>query len=303
MTSGNCRVFSIQSHVVSGYVGNKAATFPLQLLGFEVDAINSVQFSNHTWYEHVKGQVLNADDVGDLYEGLKLNNIHHYSHVYTGYVGSESFLYRLKDIITELKKGNRNLIYVCDPVMGDAGQMYVPKELLPIYIDHFIGLSDIITPNQFEAELLTGIKIETEKDALRAMDSLHNKGAETVVISSSDLGDEKILIGLASSRKNGCNEAIRVEIPLLPAKFVGTGDLFTSLLLAWHHKHPDNLQLVCDKVVSTMQHVLRRTLAHAQEVAGKGNQPNCAQLELRLIQSKRDIEDPEIIVKSTRLNT
>ena len=40
------RVLSIQSHVVSGYVGNKSATFPLQLLGFEVDAINSVQFSS-----------------------------------------------------------------------------------------------------------------------------------------------------------------------------------------------------------------------------------------------------------------
>lgn len=37
------RVLSIQSHVVSGYVGNKAATFPLQVLGFDVDAINSVQ--------------------------------------------------------------------------------------------------------------------------------------------------------------------------------------------------------------------------------------------------------------------
>ena len=27
------RILSIQSHVVSGYVGNKSATFPLQLLG------------------------------------------------------------------------------------------------------------------------------------------------------------------------------------------------------------------------------------------------------------------------------
>ena len=43
MSSNELRVLSIQSHVVSGYVGNKSATFPLQLLGFEVDAINSVQ--------------------------------------------------------------------------------------------------------------------------------------------------------------------------------------------------------------------------------------------------------------------
>ncbi|MEQ2235908.1 hypothetical protein ILYODFUR_006997 [Ilyodon furcidens] len=48
-----CRVLSIQSHVVRGYVGNKSATFPLQVLGFEVDSINSVQFSNHTGWLHV----------------------------------------------------------------------------------------------------------------------------------------------------------------------------------------------------------------------------------------------------------
>ncbi len=42
------RVLSIQSHVVHGYVGNRCAVFPLQLLGYEVDFINSVQFSNNT---------------------------------------------------------------------------------------------------------------------------------------------------------------------------------------------------------------------------------------------------------------
>lgn len=47
-----CRVLSIQSHVVSGYVGNKAAVFPMQVLGFDVDFINSVHFSNHTGYPH-----------------------------------------------------------------------------------------------------------------------------------------------------------------------------------------------------------------------------------------------------------
>ncbi|KAL1448001.1 hypothetical protein WDU94_003693, partial [Cyamophila willieti] len=56
------RVLSIQSHVVSGYVGNKSATFPLQVLGFEVDAINTVQFSNHTGYGVFKGQVITEQD-------------------------------------------------------------------------------------------------------------------------------------------------------------------------------------------------------------------------------------------------
>lgn len=32
--------------------GNRAATFPLQLLGYDVDVINTVQFSNHTGMYH-----------------------------------------------------------------------------------------------------------------------------------------------------------------------------------------------------------------------------------------------------------
>ncbi|KAG8278455.1 hypothetical protein J6590_019083 [Homalodisca vitripennis] len=64
MASSNYKVLSIQSHVVSGYVGNKSACFPLQVLGIEVDFINSVQFSNHTGYGLYKGQVLNEKDLG-----------------------------------------------------------------------------------------------------------------------------------------------------------------------------------------------------------------------------------------------
>lgn len=44
------------------------------------------------------------------------------------------------------------LLAVCDPVLGDNGQLYVPKELVAIYRDRLVPLADIITPNQFEAE-------------------------------------------------------------------------------------------------------------------------------------------------------
>ena len=33
----NGRILSIQSHVAYGYVGGKAAVFPLQCLGYDVD--------------------------------------------------------------------------------------------------------------------------------------------------------------------------------------------------------------------------------------------------------------------------
>jgi len=35
-------------------------------------------------YEHVQGQVLDAKELKVLFEGLKLNNLHHFSHLLTG---------------------------------------------------------------------------------------------------------------------------------------------------------------------------------------------------------------------------
>jgi pyridoxine kinase len=295
-------VLSIQSHVVHGYVGNRSATFPLQVLGFEVDQINSVQFSNHTGYGSVKGQILDAIQLGELYDGLRNNNLLNYTHLLTGYIGSESFLLKVKDVISDLKAANANLTYVCDPVMGDDGRMYVPEALLPIYKEHIIPLADLITPNQYEAELLSGIRITDIPSARRAMDALHDLGAGTVIISSSVLGGPDNLIALASSRKN-CGHAFEMRIPRLPATFTGTGDLLASLLLAWTSTHSCDLSLACEKSMSTLQHVLKRTILHARELAGPDKLPNKSQLELRLVQSKHDIENPELCIKAHPINS
>uniref|UniRef100_A0A668UP84 Pyridoxal kinase n=1 Tax=Oreochromis aureus TaxID=47969 RepID=A0A668UP84_OREAU len=302
-----CRVLSIQSHVVRGYVGNKSATFPLQVLGFEVDSINSVQFSNHTGYAHWKGQVLTAEELNVLYEGIKLNNVNHYDYILTGYSRDISFLETVVDIIKELKKANPSLVYVCDPVMGDQGAMYVPENLLPVYKNKVVPLADILTPNQFEAELLTGRKINTEEDAIEVMDLLHKMGPETVVLTSTDLpskqGDQ-FLVALGSQKiskvSDGTNtdQKICMDIPKVDAVFVGTGDLFAAMMLAWTHHHPKDLKTACEKTVSVMHHVIKRTITYANEMAGPGKRPTPAQLELRMVQSKADIENPAIVVEA-----
>lgn len=303
------RLLSIQSHVVSGYVGNKSATFPLQLLGFEVDAINSVQFSNHTGYpQGFRGQVLNDQQLGELMAGLEANQVNRYTHILTGYIGSHSFLIKLAEVVKQLKTINPGLKYVCDPVMGDTGPgLYVPKELLPVYQEVILPLADVCIPNQFEAELLTGKSIKSEKDALDVMDLLHRRGVATVVLSSTELGSPSHLVGLASCRRDGRHTVVQVRIPRLAASFVGTGDLFSALLTAWLHRTADNLQLAVEKTLGTMQAVLTRTLAHAQSAAALSGDPTPtpAQMELKLIQSKADIEIPpetisaEVILETT----
>lgn len=308
-----CRVLSIQSHVVRGYVGNRAAAFPLQVLGFEIDAVNSVQFSNHTGYPHWKGQVLSSSELQELYEGLRLNRVTKYDYVLTGYTRDTSFLAMVVDIVRELRQQNPRLVYVCDPVMGDKwngeGSMYVPEDLLPVYKEKVVPVADIITPNQFEAELLTGRRIQTQEEALEVMDELHAMGPDTVVITSSDLPSPRgsdYLIALGSQRTRApdgsvTTQRIRLDVRRVDAVFVGTGDLFAAMLLAWTHKHPNNLKVACEKTLSAMHHVLQRTIRCAQAQAGEGCRPSAAQLELRMVQSKRDIESPELVVRATLL--
>uniref|UniRef100_A0AAQ5Y761 pyridoxal kinase n=1 Tax=Amphiprion ocellaris TaxID=80972 RepID=A0AAQ5Y761_AMPOC len=277
-----CRVLSIQSHVVRGYVGNKSASFPLQVLGFEVDSINSVQFSNHTGYSHWKGQVLTADELHVLYEGIKLNNVHHYDYVLTGYTRDTSFLEMVVDIVQELKRANPNLVYVCDPVLGDHGSM-VRKLLFYRFLMRI-----------FERFMCV-------------MDLLHAMGPDTVVITSSDLPSrlgDRFLVSLGSQRHvrpdgSRTTQRVRIEVPKVDAVFVGTGDLFAAMLLAWTHHYPNDLKTACEKTFSVMHHVIQRTISYAHELAGPGRRPSPPQLELRMVQSKADIEDPAIVTEAT----
>ncbi|XP_015438564.1 PREDICTED: pyridoxal kinase [Dufourea novaeangliae] len=281
------RILSIQSHVVSGYVGNKSATFPLQLLGFEVDAINSVQLSNHTNYKVFKGQVLNDKDLEDLVDGLAQNNLDNYTHLLTGYVGSASFLKRIAGVVRALKHKNPNLIYVCDPVMGDNGRMYVPEPLKEIYKTEIVPLADILTPNQFELELLSGIKISTMSDLQTAVKELHKAGPETVAISSTEIDDK--LIAIFSAIKN--NALIKIDIPKIPSNFTGSGDLFAALFLA-HMYLQDNMKDAIEKTVNSLHSVLLKTYEYSQVCKDEDSQP-ARKIELRLIQSKSCIENPE----------
>lgn len=93
-----------------------------------------------------------------------------------------------------------SILTVCDPVMGDNGKMYVPEDILPVYRDVVVPLADILTPNQFEAELITGMEMKDLDGALKVIDAIHDKGVKTVVLSSTDLGDGKNIIGIASNK-------------------------------------------------------------------------------------------------------
>ena len=92
-------------------------------------------------------------------------------------------------------------------------------------------------------------------------------------------GEGSIAI-LASRRSSSSlkDEVWRIDSPIIPGRFTGTGDLCAALLLAWTTKHSENLGLVLEKVTGTMYAVIKRTFNDMKE--------SVASKELKLIQSK-----------------
>lgn len=147
--------------------------------------------------------------------------------------------------------------YVCDPVLGDAGKLYVPESLISIYIDKLISKAWLITPNQFEAERLTCTTITSKDDAINVLKLLHKMGPRIVIMSSSEIIEypNKLCCFCLSQ-----NKLTMVVIPKLEGNFTGTGDCLTALLLVWSHKLRDaGAALV--KSVSTMYQIIESSIA------------------------------------------
>ena len=149
----------MQSWVAFGHVGNAAAIFPLQRLGAEVLAIHTVQFSNHTGYGDWTGQVFTGDHLHDLARGLAARGALSAGRGAVGLSRRRAGVGRaILDIVAQARAASPAMLYCCDPVMGDTGRgLFVRPDIPPLLLDHAAPAADIMTPNQFELEQMTGI--------------------------------------------------------------------------------------------------------------------------------------------------
>lgn len=297
------RLLSVQSHVVSGYVGNRASVFPLQILGFDVDFINSVQFANHTGYPSFQGQTLSGNELSELQQGLAKNYLLGYDYVLTGYIGSESFLKAVLTLVESVKKENPGALYVCDPVLGDHGKYYVPKELVQVYLELLIPQAYMITPNQFEAELLSKRKITCEKEALEAITSLSSMGPNIVVLTSCELDEfpgKLCCYCVCVTAGKEKYKVVRIFIEKVTAKLTGTGDVFAALIVGWIRiLGVEKLEKALLNTISTVQAMIQKTI-HRPSLAVDGEEPDSVKAraiaarncEMAVVAARKDIEVP-----------
>lgn len=256
------RILSIQSHIVHGYVGNKAATFPLQCLGFNVDCINTVHLSNHPAYSGgFKGQMLNGDDFVSLIEGLENNNLLGYDILLSGYIRSEEILLKLREVFLNIQIKNSNALFVCDPVLGDNGAFYVPQKLLEVYRDSVLPFATVITPNYFEAQVLSGMNISNISDAIKVCKKFHEIGVKICLLKGLPLAGPSGPLSMVLSSAVAGTSVYRIDVPRIEGSLSGCGDLCTASLTAFLYRHPMDLGRVLDLVASVMTDVTRATAA------------------------------------------
>ena len=223
-------VLSIQSWVACGNVGNTAALFPLQRLGFQTWSLNTVAFSNHTGYGKWRGTAVPAADIACLFEGIaELGILSRCDAVLSGYLGEAEAGPVLLDIVGRIKAANPKALFACDPVMGDIGPgWYVRAGLPEFYRDQAVRLADIVTPNRFELEWLIGSGIGTVAEAGAAAATLRSQGPSIVLVTSLELGADRVAVVAA-----GPDGTWAVETPRLPIEATGCGDAVAALFLGW----------------------------------------------------------------------
>ncbi len=272
-------ILSIQSSVAYGHVGNSAAVFPLQRLGFEVWPVITVHFSNHTGYGAWRGPVLGAGDIAEVVQGIAERGVLPTCNaVLSGYMGDVTIGKVILDAVERVREANPPVIYCCDPVMGDVGRGFFVRSGIPEFMrDHAVPAADIITPNQFELEFLTGISVGTLAEALAAADKAREMGPGLVLVTSLQRHDApRDTIELLAVSGDG---AWLVETPLLPLTVNGAGDATAALFLGHvlrSHDPAAALSRTAASIFAVMEETCRIGAREIQLVAAQealGNPP------------------------------
>ncbi|WP_414502036.1 pyridoxal kinase PdxY [Zymobacter sp. IVIA_5232.4 C2] len=255
-------VLSIQSHVAFGHVGNAAAVFTLQRQGVEVINIHTVQFSNHTGYGVVKGQIFSAEHIRDVLQGIKDRGaLGRCQAILSGYLGDATIGQAVLDAVAEVRELNPDADYLCDPVMGDVGRgIYVQPAIPDVMREQVLPAASIITPNRFEFELLTQQEVTSLDDAIEQARALIARlpKLRCVVITSLDSADIPAdqLYTIAVT----ADQAWYVASPKLPVDPLptGLGDTFSAVMLG-RLVQGDDLPEALSHAVSTLSALLSRT--------------------------------------------
>jgi len=95
-----------------------------------------------------------------------------------------------KNAISSIRKvlKESKIPMILDPVMiAGTGERLLNSDAVTDLITHLLPLSTVATPNKFEAEVISGLKINSVQSAITAAEKIRKKGANNVVLKGGHL--------------------------------------------------------------------------------------------------------------------
>ncbi|MEA3536880.1 pyridoxal kinase PdxY [Rhizobium sp. CC-YZS058] len=248
-------IIVISSHVMRGSVGNRAAVFALESLGFTVWAVPTVILPWHPGHGRATRVTLETESFDAMLQELAASPwAGDVKAVLSGYLGSPGQVAAVEHFVETLKARNPAVIYACDPVIGDEGGLYVPEPVAAAIRDRLLPLATIATPNRFELSWLCGVPLASNAEILDAALAL---GPPRMLVTSA----VAMMSGSTGNLYLSGHHALLAEHRMIDGAPNGTGDLMAALLLARlleGHDEERTLQLATASVFEIVSRSVRR---------------------------------------------
>lgn len=219
-------VIVISSHVARGAVGNRGIVFTLETLGFATWAVPTVLLPWHPGHGAATRIVVEEERfsrfMADLERAPWLGEV---TGVLSGYLGDPAQASAVARLVRRVKERNPRALYLCDPVMGDKGGLYVPEATAEALRDTLLPLADMATPNRYELEWIAGASLDDGAAAAAAARRIAPRG---MLVTSAPAERPDRLANLLVDAES----CLRAEHAVFAGAPNGTGDVMAALFFA-----------------------------------------------------------------------
>ncbi len=238
------RVLIVSSFVADGSVGGGLAAFALQRLGFDVTFVPTVLMSNRRGKAPLHRIVPPVAEFTSLVAAAADANPP--TAILTGFFASAGQVAPIAALIRRLKAAHPEILYVCDPIVGDDEALYVNPAVAEAIREQLLPLADAATPNAFECRFLAGLAPDADLAACAAA-----LPPEVVLVTSAPAMIRGRLGNLLASPR-GTLLLEHASVPIAPK---GTGDFLSGILLArllGGHPWPEAARLAVASLCETV---------------------------------------------------
>ncbi len=248
-------VLSIQSQVAGARVGNSVAAFAMERLGVRVFQLPTTILGRRPDHGAPGGGPIAAEMLSAMIEGLAADGLlEEVDAVLSGYLGDPAQVAVVLDAVERVKTANAKAIYVCDPVLGDDGKLFVSDKIADGVINGLWQHADWLTPNAFELGLITGRTI----DGLAPARDAAKRIGKPVLVSSI-----RTALGLGNLYAAPTGDWF-AETARLPRAPKGAGDLLSALFVA-RRVRGDAPAIALEGATGSVYDVIVRSLAAESE--------------------------------------